>query len=93
MSQDDAEIQGDADAVRQELTEMRGRMAAIKEAAAAEVNEKWASPFRTQDVFDLKVKARLSSNEEYRSLQRRVQEAEATLAAEPDAAAEADSAT
>ncbi len=93
MSQDSAEVPGGVDAARQELAEMRGRMAAIKEAAAAEVNEKWASPFRTQDVFDLKVKARLSGNEEYRSLQRRVQEAEATLAGEPGAGTEADSAS
>jgi hypothetical protein len=92
MSQDDAEIRGDVNAARQELTQLRGRMAVIKEAAAAEVNEKWSSSFRTQDVFDLKVKARLSGNEEYRSLQRRVQEAEAILAADPGAATEPDSA-
>jgi hypothetical protein len=38
------------------------------------------------------VKARLSGNDEYRSLQRRVQDAEAALAAESDTATEADSA-
>jgi hypothetical protein len=92
VSQDDAEVQGSVDAARQELAEMRGRMAVIKEEAAAEVDKNWGSPFRTKDVFDLKVKARLSGNEEYRSLQRRVQEAEAALAAEPDAAPEAGSA-
>ncbi len=92
MNQEGAEVQGGVDAVRQELAEMRGRMAMIKEEAAAEVDQKWGSPFRTQDLFDLKVKARLSGNEEYRSLQRRVQEAEAALAAESDTAPEADSA-
>ena len=86
MNQDGAEVQGGVDAVRQELAEMRERMAVIKEEAAAEVDQKWGSPFRSQDVFDLKVKARLSGNEEYRSLQRRVEEAEAALAAESDTA-------
>jgi len=89
---DDAEVQGGVDAVRRGLAEMRGRMAVIKEEAAAEVDEKWGSPFRTKDLFDLKVKARLSGNEEYRSLQHRVQEAEAALAAESDTATEAGSA-
>jgi hypothetical protein len=92
VNQDGAEVQGRVDAARQELAEMRGRMAVIKEEAAAEVDKKWGSPFRTKDVFDLKVKARLSGNEEYRSLQRRVQEAEAALAAESDTAPEVDSA-
>ncbi len=86
MNQDGAEVQGGVDAARQELAEMRERMAVIKEEAAADVDEKWGSPFRSQDMFDIKVKARLSGNEEYRSLQRRVQEAEAALAAEPDTA-------
>lgn len=71
---------------------MRARMAVIKEEAAAEVDQKWGSPFRTQDLFDLKVKARLSGNEEYRSLQSRAKEAEAALAAKPDTPTEADSA-
>ncbi|MGQ0718589.1 MAG: hypothetical protein ACT4NP_15000 [Pseudonocardiales bacterium] len=86
MNQDGAEVQGGGDAVRQELAEMRGRMAVIKDEAAADVDQKWGSPFRSQDMFDIKVKARLSGNEEYRSLQRRVQEAEAALAAESDTA-------
>ncbi|MGH3882069.1 MAG: hypothetical protein ACRDRY_06835 [Pseudonocardiaceae bacterium] len=86
MNQDGAEVQGGVDAARQQLAEMRERMAVIKEEAVAEVDQKWGSPFRTQDLFDLKVKARLSGNEEYRSLQRRVQEAEAALAAESDTA-------
>jgi hypothetical protein len=46
------------------------------------VDRKWGSPFRSPALFDLKVKARLSGNEEYRSLQARVQEAEADRAAE-----------
>lgn len=88
MNQDGAEVQG-VDAVRQELAEMRARMAVIKEEAAAEVERKWVSPWRTPATFDLKVKTRLTGNEEYRSLQGRVKEAVATLAAEPDTATEA----
>lgn len=92
MNQDGAEVQGGVDAVRQELAEMRARMAVIKEEAAAEVERKWVSPWRTPATFDLKVKTRLTGNEEYRSLQGRVKEAVATLAAEPDTATEAGSA-
>jgi hypothetical protein len=75
----DSRAQGGAAA---ELEQLRERMAVIKEEATAEVDRKWGSPFRSPALFDLKVKARLSGNEEYRSLQVRVQEAEAKLAAE-----------
>ncbi len=75
-----------------ELEQLRERMAVIKQETTAEVDRKWGSPFRTQQLFDLKVKARLSGDEEYRSLQVRVQEAEAALAAEPDAAPETETA-
>ena len=81
MNQDGAEVQGGGDTA-QELAQMRERMAVIKQEAAAEVDRKWGSPFRSPALFDLKVKARLSGNEEYRSLQARVQEAEADGAAE-----------
>jgi hypothetical protein len=91
VNQDGAEVQGGVDAVRQELAEMRERMAVIKQETAVEVDQKWGSPFRTQELFDLKVKARLSGNDEYRSLQRRVQDAEAALAAESDTATDANS--
>jgi hypothetical protein len=91
VNQDGAEVQGGVDAVRQELAEMRARMAVIKEEAAAEVERKWVSPWRTPATFDLKVKTRLTGNEEYRSLQGRVKEAVASLGAEPDATTEAGS--
>lgn len=84
MSQEGAEVQGSVDAVRQELTQLREQMAVIKQEAAAEVDRKWGSPFRTQEVFDLKVKARLSGNDRYRSLQNQVQEIEAKLAAQSE---------
>ncbi|MGH3882068.1 MAG: hypothetical protein ACRDRY_06840 [Pseudonocardiaceae bacterium] len=92
MNQDGAEVQGGEDAARQELSELRERMAVIKEEAAVEVDRKWVSPWRTPAVFDLKVKTRLTGNQEYRSLQGRVKEAEDTLSAEPDAATGAGSA-
>jgi hypothetical protein len=92
VSEEGAEVQGGADAMRQELAQLRERMAVIRQEAAAEVDRKWGSSFRTQEVFDLKVKARLSGNDEYRSLQVRVRGAEARLAAQSDTASEADSA-
>jgi hypothetical protein len=89
VNQDGAEVQGGVAAARQELAEMRERMAVIKQEAAVEVDRKWVSPWRTPDVFDLKVKTRLTANQEYRSLQNRVRDAEASLAAESHTAAEA----
>ncbi len=62
---------------------MRERMTVLREEAAVEVDRKWGSPFRSPAMFDLKVKTRLTGNEEFRLLQRRVQEAEAALAAKP----------
>lgn len=85
MNPDGAEAQGGEDAGRQELATMRERMAVIKQEAADEVDRKWVSPWRTPDVFDLKVKTRLTSNQEYRSLQGRVKAAEDALSAEPGA--------
>lgn len=84
MSHEGAGVQGGADAARQELEQLRARMAVIKGEAAAEVDRKWGSAFRTPEVFDLKVKARLAGNEEYRSLQDRVRDAEARLAGQSD---------
>jgi hypothetical protein len=77
-----------ADAVRQELAQLTERMAVIKQEAAVEVDRKWVSPWRTPEVFDLKVKTRLTSHDEYRSLQERVRNAKVSLA-KFDAAAEA----
>ena len=82
MSEEGAGAQGGSDAVRQELEQLRERMVAIKQEVADEVDQKWGSPFRTKDVFDLKVQARLSSNDEYQKLRARVQQAEAKLAAD-----------
>jgi DNA invertase Pin-like site-specific DNA recombinase len=69
---------------QQELDQLRERMAAVKEQAAAEVEEKWTSPIRTKDLFDIKVKQKLANNDEYQALQTRIREAEANLASDPD---------
>jgi hypothetical protein len=78
--QERAEVHGGVHAVRQELAQLNERMAVIKQEAAVEVDRKWVSPWRTPEVFDLKVKTRLTSHDEYRSLQERVRNAKAALA-------------
>ncbi len=88
VSQEGAEAQGGVDAMRQELEQLNERMAVIKKEAAVEVDSKWVSPWRTPQVFDLKVKTRLTSHQEYRSLQERARDAKASLA-KFDAATEA----
>jgi hypothetical protein len=88
VKHDGAEVPDSVDAVRHELAEMRERMAVIKQEAAVEVDRKWVSPWRTPDVFDLKVRTRLTAHKEYRSLQDRVRDVEAGLAAEPPAPTE-----
>ena len=80
------------DAARQELAQLRERMAVIKQETAAEVDSKWVSPWRTQATFDLKVKTRLTGHQEYRSLQDRVRDATARRPAEPNPATEASAA-
>ena len=77
--------EGDAGAARQELDELRARMDAVKQEAAAEVDENWKSPIRTKDLFDIKVKQKLANTDEYQALQARIREAEAKLADESDA--------
>jgi hypothetical protein len=89
VNQDGAEVQSSRDAARQELAEMRERMAVIKQEAAVEVDRQWVSPWRTPATYDLKVKTRLTGHQEYRSLQNRVRDAKASLPAESDAATEA----
>jgi hypothetical protein len=83
------EMLSSADAARQELAQLRERMAVIKQETAVEVDRKWVSPWRTPETFDLKVKTRLTGHQEYRSLQDRVRDAKASLPAESDAATEA----
>jgi len=76
--------EGGVDA-RQELDELRARLDAVKQQAAAEVDENWQSPIRTKDLFDIKVQQKLANTDEYQALQARIREAEAKLAAESDA--------
>lgn len=74
MSEDGTE-HGSADAGAQDLSALRERMAVIKEEVTAEVEKKWATPYRTPAVFDLKVNSRLAAHQEYRELQARLREA------------------
>lgn len=90
MSQDDGTQQStstdaapDSAAGRQELQDLRERMSAIKAEVAVDVENKWTTPWRTADVFDLKVQTRLSGHSEYRSLRERVRQVEAALADQP----------
>lgn len=85
-NQDGTTIQGSVDAMRQEVATLRDRMAVIKQEATDEVNRNWVSPWRTPATFELKVKTRLTGHQEYRSLQNRVRDAQASLPAESDAA-------
>jgi hypothetical protein len=86
VNQEGAEAQDSENTAQQELARMLERMAVIKQETAVEVDRKWVSPWRTQDVFDLKVKTRLTAHKEYRSLQNRVRDIKASLAARPDTA-------
>ena len=83
---DGTNVPGSVDAGREELAKLRERMAVIKQEVTDEVNRNWVSPWRTPATFTLKVKTRLTGNEEYRSLQNRVRDAQASLPAESDAA-------
>lgn len=65
----------------QELQELRQRMDAIKQEIADEVDRRWVSPWRSEEMFDVKVSARLSSHEEYRSLLGQLREVELVEAA------------
>lgn len=83
------EMRGESqEGMRGELRDLRERMSAIKEEVAADVDRKWGTPWRTTDVFDLKVQTRLTGHSEYRSLRVRIGQVEAALAGQPDAGAE-----
>ena len=89
-----AEVQGRLDAAQEELQELHRRMDAIKQEVADEVDRKWEARGRTPELFDVKVSARLSAHQEYRSLMSRAREAErveASLAAELEGATEDES--
>ncbi len=87
----DADAGNSGDAGRQELQDLRERMGEIKEEVTADVERKWTTPWRTPDVFDLKVTTRLTGHTEYRSLRVRLKEVEAALAVQADAGTETSS--
>ncbi len=79
---DAADQERDLESLRVELAGWRRRMSVIREEVTADVEAKWTTPWRTPDVFELKVRARLAGHREYRELQDRVREGEAALAAD-----------
>ncbi|MGH8571631.1 MAG: hypothetical protein ACREX8_03520 [Gammaproteobacteria bacterium] len=83
-----ADDRNSADDGRRELQDLRERMGTIKQEVAADVERKWTTPWRTPDVFDLKVATRLTGHTEYRALRVRVKQVEAALAVQPDAGIE-----
>lgn len=67
----DSPGEGDVDGGEaSELERIQARMDEIREEAAEDVDEHWSSTWRTPEVFELKVKTRLSSHQEYQSLLR-----------------------
>lgn len=91
MSQEDgsaargrAELESRRRAAREQLHELHEKMDAIKQEVAADVDRKWTSMWRTDEMFDLKVSSRLGSHEEFRSLlgQTRTLEAEEAMLTE-----------
>ena len=84
--QDATNVQSSLDALQHEVTKLRERMAVIKQEVTDEVNSKWVSPWRTPAMFELKVKTRLTGHQEYRSLQNRVRDTEASLPVQSGAA-------
>ena len=77
-------VKGGEANVSQDVSAMRERMAVIRKEVADEVEARWTSPYRTPEVFDLKVNARLTSHAEYRALRERVRDAEAAQAAQSE---------
>lgn len=77
---------GEPDPVQGELDALQRRMDEIREEAAQDVDENWTSTWRNPEVFDLKVRTRLSGHSEYQSLleRRRQIEAHPSQPAQPD---------
>ncbi|MDQ3826605.1 MAG: hypothetical protein M3325_13050 [Actinomycetota bacterium] len=84
--QDGTNLQSSVDAGQQEVTKLRERMAVIKQEITDDVNRNWSSAWRTPAMFELMVKTRLTGHDEYRALQNRLRDAEATLPVESNAA-------
>ncbi len=90
-TQSRSQLESRYQAARQELQDLRRKMDTIKQEVAGEVDRHWVSPWRSDEMFDVKVSARLSSHEEYRSLLgqlRKVELVEAALAKELDRSGE-----
>lgn len=78
---DRAELETRHELARRQLQELRRKMDAIKQEVADDVHRNWSSMWRTDEMFQVQVSARLSSHEEYRSLVSQVRDVEVVEAA------------
>lgn len=74
---DRAELESRYELARQERQELRRKMDAIKQEVADDVDRNWSSMWRTDEMFEVQLSARLSAHEEYRSLVGQVRDIEA----------------
>ena len=72
---------GGLDAARQELATILERMEQLRKEAAVAVEAAWQTRWRNDEVFAIKVNARLTGQQEYRELVDRARAAEAAVAA------------
>jgi hypothetical protein len=75
-----AELESRYELARQQRQELRRKMDAIKQEVADDVDRNWSSMWRTDEMFEVQLSARLSSHEEYRSLVGQVRDVEAVEA-------------
>lgn len=61
---------------REEWERIDTRMDEIRGEMAQDVDDKWSSTWRTEDVFQVKIDTRLSSHQEYQRLLQRRRELE-----------------
>lgn len=83
MSSDDPEASSSSEeggsqleTARRERHELQRRMERIKEDVAADVEANWPAMWRSPELVDAKVRARLSGHEQYQELLHRVREME-----------------
>lgn len=61
---------------REEWERIDTRMDEIRDEMAEDVDDKWSSTWRTEEVFEVKIDTRLGSHEEYQRLLQRRRELE-----------------
>ncbi len=80
-SENRSQLEDRYQATQQELRELHRKMDTIRQEVGDEVDRQWVSIWRSDEMFDVKVGARLSSHPEYRSLLGRLRELELVQAA------------